>query len=121
MQRCREGETEYRDEQKSWNLKGRFYSFRVERLQENSHGSACSFRGWCPCSLRPIRKARKHHPPGTKLCEAPVVTTGPRKISSKVPNLLDSVWIFTGRLVPRTLPPKIGAAVFSRLKRGAPV
>lgn len=38
-----------------------------------------------------------------------------------VPNLLDSAWIFTGRLVPRTLPPKIGAAVFSRLARGAPV
>lgn len=38
-----------------------------------------------------------------------------------VPNLLDSAWIFTGRFVPRTLPPKIGAAVFSRLKRGAPV
>jgi hypothetical protein len=37
-----------------------------------------------------------------------------------VPNLLDSAWIFTGRFVPRTLPPKIGAAVFSRLKRGAP-
>lgn len=38
-----------------------------------------------------------------------------------VPNLLDSAWIFTGRFVPRTLPPKIGAAVFSRLKRGTPV
>ena len=38
-----------------------------------------------------------------------------------VPNLLDSAWIFTGRLVPRTLPPKIGAAVFSRLRRAAPV
>ncbi len=38
-----------------------------------------------------------------------------------VPNLLDSAWIFTGRLVPRTLPPRIGAAVFSRLRRAAPV
>jgi len=38
-----------------------------------------------------------------------------------VPNLLDSAWIFTGRLVPRTLPPRIGAAVFSRLKRTHPV
>ncbi|HYN40900.1 MAG TPA: SDR family oxidoreductase [Thermoanaerobaculia bacterium] len=38
-----------------------------------------------------------------------------------VPNLLDSAWIFTGRLVPRTLPPRIGAAVFSRLKRTSPV
>jgi hypothetical protein len=37
-----------------------------------------------------------------------------------VPNFLDSVWIFTGRLVPRTVPPKIGAAVFSRLRRGKP-
>lgn len=37
-----------------------------------------------------------------------------------VPNLLDSAWIFTGRLVPRSLPPRIAAAVFSRLKRGAP-
>lgn len=37
-----------------------------------------------------------------------------------VPNLLDSAWIFTGRLVPRTLPPRIGAAVFSRLKRANP-
>ena len=34
-----------------------------------------------------------------------------------VPNLLDSAWIFTGRLVPRAVPPKIAAAVFSRLKR----
>jgi len=38
-----------------------------------------------------------------------------------VPNLLDSAWIFTGRLVPRTVPPKIAAAVFSRLKRTSPV
>ena len=38
-----------------------------------------------------------------------------------VPNLLDSAWIFTGRFVPRTLPPRIGAAVFSRLKRSNPV
>jgi short-subunit dehydrogenase len=38
-----------------------------------------------------------------------------------VPNLLDSAWIFTGRFVPRTLPPRIGAAVFSRLKRTSPV
>ena len=38
-----------------------------------------------------------------------------------VPNLLDSAWIFTGRLVPRSLPPRIGAAVFSRLKRAGPV
>ncbi len=38
-----------------------------------------------------------------------------------VPNLLDSAWIFTGRFVPRTLPPKIAAAVFSRLKRSSPV
>lgn len=38
-----------------------------------------------------------------------------------VPNLLDSAWIFTGRFVPRTLPPKIGAVVFSRLKRTSPV
>lgn len=37
-----------------------------------------------------------------------------------VPNLLDSAWIFTGRFVPRTLPPKIGAAVFSRLRRAKP-
>lgn len=37
-----------------------------------------------------------------------------------VPNLLDSAWIFTGRLVPRTFPPRVGAAVFSRLRRGAP-
>ncbi len=37
-----------------------------------------------------------------------------------VPNLLDSAWIFTGRLVPRSLPPKIGAAVFSRLRRAKP-
>ncbi len=34
-----------------------------------------------------------------------------------VPNLLDSAWIFTGRLVPRALPPKLAAALFSRLKR----
>ena len=38
-----------------------------------------------------------------------------------VPNLLDSAGIFTGRFVPRTLPPRIGAAVFSRLKRSNPV
>ncbi len=38
-----------------------------------------------------------------------------------VPNLLDSAWIFTGRFAPRTLPPRIGAAVFSRLKRSSPV
>lgn len=38
-----------------------------------------------------------------------------------VPNLLDSAWVFTGRLVPRTLPPRIAAAVFSRLRRSAPV
>ena len=38
-----------------------------------------------------------------------------------VPNLLDSAWILTGRLVPRTVPPKIAAAVFSRLKRTSPV
>lgn len=38
-----------------------------------------------------------------------------------VPNLFDSAWIFTGRLVPRTLPPRIGAAVFSRLRRAKPV
>ena len=38
-----------------------------------------------------------------------------------VPNLLDSAWIFTGRLVPRSVPPRIGAAVFSRLKRAGPV
>lgn len=37
-----------------------------------------------------------------------------------VPNLLDSAWIFTGRFAPRTLPPRIGAAVFSRLKRSSP-
>jgi short-subunit dehydrogenase len=37
-----------------------------------------------------------------------------------VPNLLDSAWIFSGRFVPRTLPPRIGAAVFSRLKRARP-
>ncbi len=37
-----------------------------------------------------------------------------------VPNLLDSAWIFTGRLVPRTIPPRIGAAVFSRLRRARP-
>jgi Short-chain dehydrogenases of various substrate specificities len=34
-----------------------------------------------------------------------------------VPNLLDSAWIFTGRLVPRAVPPKLAAALFSRLKR----
>lgn len=34
-----------------------------------------------------------------------------------VPNLLDSAWIFTGRLVPRSVPPKIAAVVFSRLRR----
>jgi len=34
-----------------------------------------------------------------------------------VPNLLDSAWIFTGRLVPRAIPPKLAAALFSRLKR----
>ena len=34
-----------------------------------------------------------------------------------VPNLLDSAWIFTGRLVPRAVPPMIAAALFSRLKR----
>ncbi len=37
-----------------------------------------------------------------------------------VPNLLDSAWIFAGRLVPRSLPPRIAAAVFSRLKRDVP-
>lgn len=35
-----------------------------------------------------------------------------------VPNPLDAAWIFTGRLVPRGVPPKIAAAVFSRLRRG---
>ena len=34
-----------------------------------------------------------------------------------VPNFLDAAWIFTGRLVPRSLPPRVAAAVFSRLKR----
>lgn len=34
-----------------------------------------------------------------------------------VPNPLDRAWVFTGRLVPRSLPPKVAAAVFSRLKR----
>jgi short-subunit dehydrogenase len=34
-----------------------------------------------------------------------------------VPNPLDAAWIFTGRLVPRSLPPRIAAAVFSRLRR----
>lgn len=38
-----------------------------------------------------------------------------------VPNFFDSAWIFTGRFVPRTLPPRIGAAVFSRLRRAKPV
>ena len=38
-----------------------------------------------------------------------------------VPNILDVAWIFTGRFVPRTIPPRIGAAVFSRLKRSSPV
>jgi short-subunit dehydrogenase len=44
-----------------------------------------------------------------------------RRKAIVVPNVLDSAWIFTGRLVPRTLPPRIGAAVFSRLRRAAPV
>ncbi len=37
-----------------------------------------------------------------------------------VANPLDKAWIFTGRLVPRTFPPKIGAALFSRLRRARP-
>ncbi len=37
-----------------------------------------------------------------------------------VPNLLDRLWIASGRLVPRTWPPRIGAAVFSRLRRAGP-
>jgi hypothetical protein len=37
-----------------------------------------------------------------------------------VPNPLDAAWIFAGRFVPRALPPRVGAAVFSRLKRAAP-
>ena len=70
--------------------------------------------GMAPGRERPSRAVgrggRRGRPPALERGKAIVV-----------PNLFDSAWILTGRFVPRTLPPRIGAAVFSRLKRAKPV
>jgi len=95
-------------------------------LAEELRGSGIVVSALCPGTTRTDFHRVAGLAPGERvrfpsLSAETVAEAGLRGLARRkavvVPNPLDAAWIFTGRLVPRALPPKIAAAVFSRLKR----
>ena len=98
-------------------------------LHEELRGSGVVVTALCPGTTRTEFHRVAGLAPGERvrfpsLSPAAVAEAGLRGLGRGkalvVPNPLDSAWILAQRLVPRAVPPRVAAALFSRLRRSSP-